>query len=39
VGCVGEADDIANACSYLCSEGAGYITGQTIGINGGRVVT
>ncbi|MCL5734357.1 MAG: SDR family oxidoreductase [Actinobacteria bacterium] len=39
VGRVGEVADIANACGYLCSEGAGYITGQTIGINGGRVVT
>ena len=39
VGRTGEVTDIANACAYLCSEGAGYVTGQTIGVNGGRVVT
>lgn len=36
---LGEADDIAHACSYLCSDGAGYVTGQTLGVNGGRVVS
>ncbi len=36
---LGEPNDIANACAYLCSEGAGYVTGQTLGVNGGRVVT
>ncbi len=36
---MGEVDDIAHACSYLCSEGASYVTGQTIGVNGGRVVS
>lgn len=35
----GVADDIAHACSWLCSEGASYVTGQTIGVNGGRVVS
>jgi NAD(P)-dependent dehydrogenase (short-subunit alcohol dehydrogenase family) len=32
----GTAEDIAHACSFLVSEGAGYITGQVIGVNGGR---
>jgi 2-hydroxycyclohexanecarboxyl-CoA dehydrogenase len=36
---MGEPDDIANACSWLASEASSYVTGQTIGVNGGRVVT
>jgi 2-hydroxycyclohexanecarboxyl-CoA dehydrogenase len=35
----GEPEDIANACAWLCSEQSGYVTGQTIGVNGGRVVS
>jgi 2-hydroxycyclohexanecarboxyl-CoA dehydrogenase len=31
----GTPDDIAAACAFLCSEEAGYITGQQIGVNGG----
>jgi NAD(P)-dependent dehydrogenase (short-subunit alcohol dehydrogenase family) len=33
----GLPEDIANACSFLASDDAGYITGQVIGVNGGRV--
>jgi NAD(P)-dependent dehydrogenase (short-subunit alcohol dehydrogenase family) len=33
---MGTADDIAAACAFLCSEDAGYITGQQINLNGGR---
>jgi 2-hydroxycyclohexanecarboxyl-CoA dehydrogenase len=36
---LGEPDDIANACSWLASEASSYVTGQTIGVNGGRVLT
>jgi 2-hydroxycyclohexanecarboxyl-CoA dehydrogenase len=36
---MGEADDIAGACAWLCDERSGYVTGQTIGVNGGRVVS
>jgi 2-hydroxycyclohexanecarboxyl-CoA dehydrogenase len=36
---LGIPDDIANACAWLCSEDTGYVTGQTIGVNGGRVVS
>lgn len=32
----GEPEDIACAVSYFASEGAKYVTGQTIGVNGGR---
>ncbi|MFF0081855.1 SDR family NAD(P)-dependent oxidoreductase [Streptomyces canus] len=32
----GRPEDIAAACSFLVSEEAGYITGQIIGVNGGR---
>jgi 2-hydroxycyclohexanecarboxyl-CoA dehydrogenase len=36
VGRVGRPDDIAAACSFLVSEEASYITGQILGVNGGR---
>jgi NAD(P)-dependent dehydrogenase (short-subunit alcohol dehydrogenase family) len=36
VGRLGLPADIAATCSFLCREEAGYITGQTIGVNGGR---
>jgi 2-hydroxycyclohexanecarboxyl-CoA dehydrogenase len=36
---MGRAEDIATACSFLASEAAGYVTGQTIGVNGGRVIS
>jgi NAD(P)-dependent dehydrogenase (short-subunit alcohol dehydrogenase family) len=38
LGRAGTPDDIAAACSYLCSEEAGYITGQIIGVNGGMYI-
>ena len=31
----GTPEDIAAACAFLCSDEAGYITGQLIGVNGG----
>ncbi len=34
----GTPDDIAGACSYLCSEDGSYITGQVIGVNGGMYI-
>jgi len=33
---IGTPQDIAAACSFLISEEAGYITGQILGVNGGR---
>ncbi|MCB1286087.1 MAG: SDR family oxidoreductase, partial [Microthrixaceae bacterium] len=32
----GLPQDIAAACSFLCADEASYITGQVIGVNGGR---
>ncbi len=32
----GRVEEMAAACAYLASEDAGYITGQTISVNGGR---
>ena len=33
---MGKPEDIAAACAFLVSEEAGYITGQILGVNGGR---
>ena len=35
----GEPEDIANAAAWLAAEESSYVTGQTIGVNGGRVVS
>ncbi|CAO5247699.1 hypothetical protein FAGKG844_430012 [Frankia sp. AgKG'84/4] len=32
----GRPEDIAAACAFLVSDEASYITGQPIGVNGGR---
>jgi 2-hydroxycyclohexanecarboxyl-CoA dehydrogenase len=37
-GRLGEGEDVAALCSFLCSDGAGYVNGQVIGVNGGAVV-
>ncbi|QXW05202.1 MULTISPECIES: SDR family oxidoreductase [Rhodococcus] len=38
VGREGTGQDIANAVSYLVSEGASYVTGQTLSVNGGSFI-
>lgn len=38
LGRAGTPEDIAAACSFLCSEGGSYITGQVIGVNGGMYI-
>ena len=37
-GAMGQPEDIANAVSYLASQEASYITGQTLHINGGMLM-
>lgn len=36
VGRIGSPEDIAAACSFVCSEEAGYMTGQVLAMNGGQ---
>ncbi len=35
VGRLGSPEEVAAACRYLCSEEAGFVTGQVLGVNGG----
>lgn len=37
-GAMGTAEDIAAACVYLAAEEAGYVTGQTLHVNGGMAM-
>lgn len=38
MGKLGEAEDVANACLFLASDLAAYVTGQTINVNGGMAM-
>jgi 2-hydroxycyclohexanecarboxyl-CoA dehydrogenase len=38
LGRAGTPADIAAMCSFLCSDGGSYITGQVIGVNGGMYI-
>lgn len=38
LGHLGTGDDIAAAVGFLCSDEAGFITGQVLGVNGGAVM-
>ncbi|GAB3021142.1 SDR family NAD(P)-dependent oxidoreductase [Mycobacterium bourgelatii] len=38
MGHMGSPEDIAAAVGFLCSEEAGFITGQVLGVNGGAVM-
>lgn len=35
---VGRAEDVAAACAFLVRDDAGYVTGQVLGVNGGRTI-
>jgi NAD(P)-dependent dehydrogenase (short-subunit alcohol dehydrogenase family) len=35
---MGLPEEIAHACAFFASEGAGYVTGQLLGVNGGAAV-
>lgn len=39
MGHMGTVEDIAAAVAFLCSEEAGFITGQVLGVNGGAVMS
>jgi len=38
LGRLGSADDVAHAVAFLCSEEAGYVTGQVLTVDGGMVM-
>jgi 2-hydroxycyclohexanecarboxyl-CoA dehydrogenase len=38
LGRAGTPDDIGAACSFLCSDGGSYVTGQILGVNGGMYI-
>jgi 3-oxoacyl-[acyl-carrier protein] reductase len=38
LGRLGRAEDVAHAVLYLASDHAGYVTGQTLGVNGGMAM-
>ena len=38
IGRLGSGDDIAAACTYLSSDEAAYVTGQTLHVNGGMAM-
>lgn len=38
IGRAGTPEEVAATCGFLCSDGAAFITGQVIGVNGGMVL-
>jgi 3-oxoacyl-[acyl-carrier protein] reductase len=38
MGRLGEPEEFGAACAFLCSQQAGYITGQTLGVDGGALL-
>jgi len=38
IGRFGDPSEFAAACAFLCSKQAGYITGQTLGVDGGALL-
>ncbi len=37
VGRIGEPDDIANAVAFFAAPGSGWVTGQVLAVDGGRM--
>lgn len=37
MGRIGQPEEFGATCAFLCSRWAGYITGQTLGIDGGEL--
>ena len=38
LGRLGRPEDIADACAFLASDAASYVTGDTIRVMGGRII-
>jgi 3-oxoacyl-[acyl-carrier protein] reductase len=38
MGRLGDPAEFGATCAFLCSQQAGYITGQTLGIDGGSLL-
>ena len=38
LGKIGKTEDVVNAILFLCSDGAEFITGQILGVNGGYII-
>ena len=36
---LGQPEDIASAVAFLTRDDAGFVTGQVLGVNGGRVMS
>ncbi|MBN1545056.1 MAG: SDR family oxidoreductase, partial [Syntrophaceae bacterium] len=35
---IGDVDEVASCCLFLCSDLAGYVTGASLDVNGGSLM-